>query len=59
MAEVKVSLKRSLIGRPQDQIATCQALGLTRQGIVVTKERNEAIDGMLRKVSHLVEVKEA
>lgn len=59
MAEVTISLKRSLIGRPQDQIATCKALGLNRPGITVIKTRNEAIDGMLRKVAHLVEVKEA
>lgn len=58
MAEVTISLKRSLIGRPQDQVATCKALGLTRPGITVVKTRNAAIDGMLRKVSHLVELKE-
>ena len=37
MAEVKVTLKKSLIGRKQDQIKTCQALGLTRPGRTVVK----------------------
>lgn len=56
MAEVKVTLKKSLIGRKQDQIKTCQALGLTRPGRTVVKTRNAAIDGMLNKVLHLVEI---
>ena len=52
MAEVKVTLKKSLIGRKQDQIKTCQALGLTRPGRTVVKTRNAAIDVMLNKVLH-------
>lgn len=58
MADVKITLKRSVIGRPQDQIATIKALGITKTGRSVVKTRNEAIDGMLKKVSHLVEVEE-
>ena len=30
MAELKITLKKSLIGRPQNQIDTCKALGLTK-----------------------------
>ena len=56
MAEVKITLKRSVIGRPQDQIATIKALGITKTNRSVVKTRNEAIDGMLKKVAHLVEV---
>ena len=59
MAEVKITLKRSVIGRPQDQIATIKALGITKTNRLVVKTRNEAIDGMLKKVAHLVEVTEA
>ncbi|MCI7240194.1 50S ribosomal protein L30 [Aerococcus suis] len=59
MAEVKITLKRSVIGRPQDQIATIKALGITKTNRSVVKTRNEAIDGMLKKVAHLVEVTEA
>ena len=28
MAQLKITLKKSLIGRPKDQIATAQSLGL-------------------------------
>ena len=59
MAVVKITLKRSVIGRPQDQIATIKALGITKTNRSVVKTRNEAIDGMLKKVAHLVEVTEA
>ncbi|KAA9302398.1 MULTISPECIES: 50S ribosomal protein L30 [Aerococcus] len=58
MAKVQITLKRSVIGRPDDQIKTCQALGLTRTGRTVEKETNAAIDGMIKKIAHLVEVKE-
>ena len=30
MAELKITLKKSLIGRPQNQIDTCKALGLNK-----------------------------
>lgn len=59
MANLEIKLKRSLIGRPKDQIATAQALGLTKTGKTVVKEDNEAIRGMVNKINHLVEVKEA
>ncbi|MCZ0718072.1 50S ribosomal protein L30 [Aerococcus kribbianus] len=58
MAEVKITLKRSVIGRPQDQIATAKALDLTKPNRSVVKTRNEAIDGMLKKIAHLVAVEE-
>lgn len=58
MAELKITLKRSLIGRPQNQIDTCKALGLTKPHKVVVKPANDAIKGMVRTVSHLVEVEE-
>lgn len=58
MAEVKITLKRSLIGRPQDQIRTVKALGLSRPGKSVIKPMNESVKGMVNKVSHLVLVEE-
>jgi large subunit ribosomal protein L30 len=48
-----------LIGRPQDQRATVEALGLKKLHQTVVKEENAAILGMVNKVSHLVTVKEA
>lgn len=53
------TLTRSLIGRPQDQRATVEALGLKKLNQTVVKEENAAILGMVNKVSHLVTVKEA
>ncbi|MFS8651364.1 MAG: 50S ribosomal protein L30 [Caldibacillus sp.] len=56
--KLEITLKRSVIGRPQDQRATVKALGLRKTNQTVVKEDNEAIRGMIRKVSHLVSVKE-
>lgn len=53
-----IKLKRSLIGRPQNQIKTAEALGLTKINKEVVKPDNEAIRGMINTISHLVEVKE-
>lgn len=58
MAEIQIKLVRSVFGRKKDQIKTVEALGLKRIGHTVTKTRNDAIDGMVKKVSHLVEVTE-
>ncbi|RXT05350.1 50S ribosomal protein L30 [Ammoniphilus sp. CFH 90114] len=59
MATLKITLKRSLIGRPQDQKATVEALGLRKIHQTVEKEDNASIRGMVEKVKHLVEVTEA
>ena len=59
MANLEITLKRSLIGRPQNQVDTAKALGLTKLHKVVVKPDNEAIRGMVQTISHLVEVKEA
>ncbi|MDY3983245.1 MAG: 50S ribosomal protein L30 [Veillonellaceae bacterium] len=58
MAQVKVTLSRSLIGRPEDQRATVKALGLTKTNSQVVKEATPQIKGMLQKVRHLVTVEE-
>ena len=58
MAELKVTLKRSIIGRPQNQRDTVKALGLTKINSSVVKPANEAIKGMINSVSHLVDVEE-
>ena len=58
MAELKVTLKRSIIGRPQNQRDTVKALGLTKINSSVVKPANEASKGMIRTVSHLVDVEE-
>lgn len=57
-SRIKVTLKRSLSGRPQDQRGTVRALGLRRIGHTVIKEDCPEIRGMLFKVKHLIEVEE-
>jgi large subunit ribosomal protein L30 len=56
VAKLKITLSRSLIGRPVDQKATAKALGLTRMQQVVIQEDSPAIKGMIHKVEHLVTV---
>ncbi len=58
MAELKITLKRSVIGRPQSQRKTVQALGLTKVNSSAVKPANDAVKGMIKAVSHLVDVKE-
>ena len=58
MAQVKVTLTRILIGRPEDQRATVKALGLKKTNSQVVKEVTPQIQGMLHKVRHLVKVEE-
>ena len=56
MASVKIKLVRSAINRPKDQKATLVALGLKKLNSIVEKEGTPRIMGMIKKVSHLVEV---
>ena len=58
MANLKVTLVKSVIGSKKDQIATVEALGLRK--IRDTKEHadNPQIRGMVNKVKHLVKVEE-
>ena len=58
MAQGKVTLTKSLIGRPADQRATVKALGLKKTNSQVVKEVTPQIEGMLHKVRHLVKVEE-
>ena len=58
MAQVKVTLTKSLIGRPADQRATVKALGLKKTNSQVVKEVTPQIEGMLHKDRHLVKVEE-
>ena len=58
MAKVKVTLKRSLIGRPETQRKTVRALGLRKINSVVELPDNPAIRGQLHKVEQLIQVEE-
>ena len=57
--KIKIQLVKSPIGYSKDQRATLEALGLKRINSVVEKEDNDCIQGMIRKVTHLVKVLEA
>jgi large subunit ribosomal protein L30 len=58
MAKIKITQKRSVIGRSGRQKATMEALGLRKINASVEVEGTPQILGMVRKVSHLVEVVE-
>lgn len=58
MATLKITLTRSLIGRPEDQRATVKALGLKKMHTFVMQDDTPVIRGMVRKVEHLVTVEE-
>ncbi len=61
MSERKVQVRqvRSAIGFTRDQRQTLRGLGLRKLGSVSTVVDTPATRGMIRKVSHLVEVEEA
>lgn len=55
---LKITLRRSGISRPARHKATLKALGLTKLHRTVELRDTPAIRGMIRQVSHLVEVVE-
>ena len=59
MADIKITLKKSLIGCTKDQIATAHSLGLRKIGNVTVQPDNEQTKGKIKKISHLVEAQEA
>ncbi len=59
MSQLRITLQRSIIGRPQDQKDTARILGFTRRtNRTVVRPDNPAIRGMINKLSHLVSVAE-
>jgi len=58
MAKLKITLVRSLIGRPGRERDTAQTLGLKKTGGSVICEDTPQIRGMIRKLSHLLKVEE-
>ena len=59
MADIKITLKRSLIGCKKDQIATVKSLGLKKIGDVTVQPNNPQTQGKVKKISHLIETTEA
>ncbi len=58
MAKVRITQIRSTIKRPATQLKTIASLGLGKRDKSVEVEYTPQIQGMVRKVSHLVSVKE-
>ncbi|KKO51417.1 50S ribosomal protein L30 [Paenibacillus sp. DMB20] len=58
MAKLEITLVRSVIGRPEDQRVTVKTLGLRKINHTVVHNDNPAIRGMVKKVNHLISVKE-
>lgn len=58
MAEFKITLVRSHIGKPPKQKAVLNGMGLTKVNKTVVLQDTPEIRGMVRKVSHLVKIEE-
>jgi large subunit ribosomal protein L30 len=56
--KLEITLRRSGIGCTQRQRETLRGLGLTRVGKTSVRSDSASLRGMLRKVDHLIEVKE-
>jgi large subunit ribosomal protein L30 len=59
MADLKITLKRSLIGFEKSQRLTANALGLGKVGSSVTQPDTSSIRGMLHKLNHVLVVETA
>ena len=57
-AEIKITLIRSHIGRPANQRAVLNGLGLNKVNKTVVLKNTPEIKGMVNKVSHLLKVEE-
>jgi large subunit ribosomal protein L30 len=56
--KLKITLVRSLIGRPEKQRKIVKALGFSKTNQTVERDNSPVIQGMVRKISHLLAVEE-
>ncbi|MBS1951803.1 MAG: LSU ribosomal protein L30p (L7e) [Cytophagales bacterium] len=56
MAKVRITQVRSTIKRPETQVRTIKSLGLGKIHSTVEVEMTPQIQGMVKKVNHLVSV---
>lgn len=59
MAQLQITLKKSLSGQKKNIQETAKTLGLKKIGQVTVREDTPIIKGQLRTVRHLVDVEEA
>lgn len=57
-SKLSVKLVKSVIGRPEKHRKIVTSLGLRRMNYTVVHNNTPEIQGMLNKVSHLIEVEE-
>jgi large subunit ribosomal protein L30 len=58
MSKLKVTWKKSAIGRPDKQARTIRALGLHKLHQTVEHEDSPQVRGMIQSVIHLLELEE-
>ena len=56
MSKIKITQTKSLIKKPKNQKLTLKALGLKKIGQSIIHEKSNVIDGMIKKVKHLIKV---
>jgi large subunit ribosomal protein L30 len=54
---LQITLKRSGIGGTRRQKETLRGLGLTRREKTVMRNNSPSLQGMIRRVQHLIEVR--
>ena len=59
MEQVKITLVKSMIDRSHKQKNTLKTLGLTKREQSVVMPNNDQVQGMIRKVNHLIKVESA
>jgi large subunit ribosomal protein L30 len=59
VTKIKITQVKSGIGQSGKHNGTLRALGLGKIGRTAEQEQNPVIDGMLRKVRHLVKIEES
>ncbi|OEU52580.1 MAG: 50S ribosomal protein L30 [Desulfobacterales bacterium C00003060] len=55
---LKITLKKSMIGRPEKHRRVVRSLGLRKLNKTVALKDTPTVRGMIRKVSHMLEVEE-
>ena len=55
---LKITLVKSMIGRPEKHRKVLRGMGLTKMNRTVELEDTPAVRGMVQKVSHLVKAEE-
>ena len=58
LKKVRLTQDRSVINRPQSQRDTLVALGLKKINATSERELNPQVEGMVRKVAHLIKIEE-